>query len=209
MRHFSILFILSLLLGCGLGYEQAKTEFRTKLGKAPDEECLAMLKKYPKLITENNAIGESNLQRAVYMGRVPIADYLLENGAPIDPDPDSMAGAGMAKGRSALLISIEKTRGADPASEYRQFALKLIDKGANINLPDPAGWTSLHQEVVNGDVDLCKLLIEKGADTKAEDTEGRRALDMVNYDIIADNTTKKKIIALFAKHGVDYKPLGR
>ena len=42
--------------------------------------------------------------------------------------------------------------------------LFLLNKGADINMADPAGWTALHRAVYNGNIPLVKLLLDHGAD---------------------------------------------
>jgi ankyrin repeat protein len=53
----------------------------------------------------------------------------------------------------------------------------LIKKGANVNALQQGGFTALHAAAQNGNLDLCKLLIEAGADMNARTTEGQTALD--------------------------------
>ncbi len=56
----------------------------------------------------------------------------------------------------------------------------LLKKGANVNAeltsPSAMGWTALHFASVNGDVELVKYLIRKGANVNHKSAEGSSAL---------------------------------
>jgi ankyrin repeat protein len=56
-----------------------------------------------------------------------------------------------------------------------EIAIYLIEKGANVNAQDGFGMTSLMWASYNGDVELVKLLLEKGAD-KTVEVKGQTAL---------------------------------
>ena len=46
----------------------------------------------------------------------------------------------------------------------KYLMLHRVKKKEDVNKKDPLGWTALHYAAENGNTDLCKLLIEKGAD---------------------------------------------
>jgi ankyrin repeat protein len=56
-----------------------------------------------------------------------------------------------------------------------EIATYLINRGANVNAKDGFGMTSLMWASYNGDVELVKLLLEKGADKNIE-VKGQTAL---------------------------------
>jgi ankyrin repeat protein len=92
-------------------------------------------------------------------------------------------------------------RGADPRTcsntlgelsgaglEATQY---LLDKGADVNQPDPSGETALHKAVNNREMDAFRLLIERGASVNA----------------IADATSPSVLqAACYSRHGINYLP---
>lgn len=57
----------------------------------------------------------------------------------------------------------------------------LINKGAEVNSTDMAGWTPLMWAAFNGDKPLVKLLIDKGADPKIASSSGATALSIAEF----------------------------
>lgn len=56
-------------------------------------------------------------------------------------------------------------------------AASLLSNGAHPNVAQPNGSSALHAAASRGSVDLVRMLIRKGADVNARDTEGRTPLD--------------------------------
>ena len=56
-----------------------------------------------------------------------------------------------------------------------ETARGLLDHGANINFQDEHGFTSLSWAAYCGKEDVCLLLLERGADGRIEDQDGRNA----------------------------------
>jgi len=48
----------------------------------------------------------------------------------------------------------------------------MVMRGTDVHAKDSEGWTSLHQAIKNGHVEVAKALLEKGADVHAEDSDG-------------------------------------
>jgi hypothetical protein len=57
-----------------------------------------------------------------------------------------------------------------------EAATKLADRGADLNVKDPAGSTALILAIINQQYDLAKLLLDKGADPNAADSTGMTPL---------------------------------
>jgi ankyrin repeat protein len=54
----------------------------------------------------------------------------------------------------------------------------LVENGANPNLKDNIGLTSLHSAVYHKKTKICKILVENGADVDAKDKNGETPLEM-------------------------------
>ena len=81
----------------------------------------------------------------------------------------------------------------------RYYVVKLlVDRGANVNLPDTDGYTSLMAACSMGNQKIARLLIDKGADVNAvELTYGMSALQS------ACEAGDEKIVDLLLKQGAD------
>ena len=72
---------------------------------------------------------------------------------------------------------------------------KLVEKGANVNSKDSAGFTPLHLAVDAEDEAICLFLIEKGASINARSEEGFTPLHL------AANFDYEKMVKLLLKAG--------
>jgi len=72
-----------------------------------------------------------------------------------------------------------------------------LDKGFDVNLPDPDRRSLLMLAGFNGHTELCKLLIEKGIKIDARDFNGRTALMFASTGPFADT------VRLLLKSGAD------
>jgi ankyrin repeat protein len=54
----------------------------------------------------------------------------------------------------------------------------LIEAGADVNAVQQAGFTPLHAAAMTGQLELAKLLLDRGADRGAKTDDGRTALAM-------------------------------
>ena len=75
----------------------------------------------------------------------------------------------------------------------------LLKKGANVNDEltsiSASGWTALHFAAINGDVELVKYLIRKGANVNHKSSEGSSAL------YLAKQNSYKEIVNILKKAG--------
>lgn len=80
----------------------------------------------------------------------------------------------------------------------------LIEKNANVNARNKAGWTPLHIAVVNGSYAKAKLLVEKGADVNAEikEHDDDTPLHLASWQ------DDKKMAQMLIKQGADLSANG-
>ena len=58
------------------------------------------------------------------------------------------------------------------------LASKLIDAGLDVNKSDNDGWTSLMLAAYNGHTDVCRMLIQHGANCQSLNKQRQTALDL-------------------------------
>ncbi|XP_033751066.1 putative ankyrin repeat protein RF_0381 [Pecten maximus] len=98
--------------------------------------------------------GATVLGAAACLGHIEIAQYLLEEGAPVNfTDP--------CTGRSALHWAI--------IGDQYQMAKLLIKNGADTNIVDKESITPLLRATIGRNYDLTKLLLKNGADVNRKD----------------------------------------
>ncbi|KAH9503466.1 hypothetical protein Btru_068005 [Bulinus truncatus] len=73
----------------------------------------------------------------------------------------------------------------------------LLEYGANVNACDSEMWTPLHAAATCGHVNLCRHLIERGAELLAVNADGN-----MPYDICEDEITLDYIESEMAKRGI-------
>jgi len=120
--------------------------------------------------------GKSPFYEAASWGHKDIVELLLANGAEINP----IAGTAPLCGALRNLVKFEGEQFAASASKhrpdwwtgpdgYKDTVHALIDRGADVNRCDHAGWSPLHFACCTDHADLVKLLIDKGADVNIHD----------------------------------------
>jgi len=108
--------------------------------------------------------GYTPLQRAAIRGRPELVELLLEAGADISVKND--------RGQTALHVSLDIRNSDYPQYRQSKDAVELLlAKGADVNLKDKDGRTPLHLAVESADVDIVKLLLDKGVEVNAKDDE--------------------------------------
>ena len=113
---------------------------------------------------------------------------LLENGADVN-----------AKGDDGMNAFIQSTFGILSKKVLTEVMDLLLENGANVNSAliskNAAGWTALHFAAVNGDYDLVKYLLSRGANVNHTSDEGSTALSLARQE------KYKEIISLLKEHG--------
>jgi ankyrin repeat protein len=95
---------------------------------------------------------------------------------------DLLAAGADANARSRNTMGVRPIHAAvahRDAAEALTVVRVLADAGADVNLPQEAGWTALHQAAHRGWTEVVRLLLSRGADRQARNAEGKTPLDMV------------------------------
>jgi ankyrin repeat protein len=106
--------------------------------------------------------GFTALGLAVYFGHGEAAGALLGAGA----DPNLAA-------TNATRVKPIHSAAAARRADLARF---LLDRGADPNARQQAGYAPLHQAAHAGDLELVRLLVDRGADVNAETDDGRTPL---------------------------------
>lgn len=113
---------------------------------------------------------------------------LLENGADVN-----------AKGDDGMNAFIRSTFGILSKKVLTEVMDLLLENGANVNSAliskNAAGWTALHFAAVNGDYDLVKYLLSRGANVNHTSDEGSTALSLARQE------KYEALVSLLKKHG--------
>lgn len=119
-----------------------------------------------------DAFGETGLMKAARLGYEEMLDLLLEYKADYDMRDNN--------GYSAVMKAAEFGKSAT--------LLKLAEAGANLNFATRRDkFTALMLAAKRGHGEVCKELIEEGADYNLLDSTGKKAVDMIR------NTDAKKV----------------
>jgi ankyrin repeat protein len=108
--------------------------------------------------------GFTALHLAVFGGREEAARLLLERGANPNVVSTNEAVRVAPLGTAAFVRSVPLAR-------------VLLDSGADVNGRGEGGFTALHSAAQNGDEELARLLLERGADPSLATEDGKRAAD--------------------------------
>ncbi|MDO8932392.1 MAG: ankyrin repeat domain-containing protein [Rhodocyclaceae bacterium] len=129
--------------------------------------------------------GNEPLMFALKKGHTVVAKILLDAGADVNTR-DRL-------GLTPLLVACGKT-----ARGYNIIAETLIKKGAPINVRDSLGFTPLLLALSGGNLDIARLLIERGADVSACTKKGETALALAKG---ANDPESAEIVELLIREG--------
>lgn len=94
----------------------------------------------------------------------------------------SLSGIAMEDNKLKLKWSIEEIVYRRGSSEEQDIAemRKIIEQGFNINANHLAGFTTLHYAVLRGKINVCKFLVEQGANPHIANCDGKTALQLAD-----------------------------
>lgn len=113
-------------------------------------------------INERDSAGTPFLCSAARNGKLDMIQWLLENGADIDA-------VSYDRGYSAVMDAVWKSN--LPIVEL------LVNKGANLNFISRDGQTALILATGSENFDICRVLVENGADPTIKDRMGMSSID--------------------------------
>jgi ankyrin repeat protein len=109
-------------------------------------------------------------------------ELLLDSGANISQED--------MQGDTALLVALHHT--------HSEVVALLVRRGIDVNsAQSPSGYSLLMQACERGSVDMCKALIDLGADMNMKNSEGDTAL------LIATSLNHSDVVALLIAHGAN------
>lgn len=127
-------------------------------------------------INERDSAGTPFLCSAARNGKLDMIQWLLENGADIDAVSHD-------RGYSAVMDAVWKSN--LPIVEL------LVNKGANLNFISRDGQTALILATGSENFDICRVLVENGADPTIKDRMGMSSIDYATL------FKKEKILNLY------------
>ena len=146
------------------------------------EELLQAGARLDLVVADGKTVGELALAAARDAGNAQLVAVLEDAAKKAKPKPGTVAPAppdGPAPVKDVASAPNPPPNGyalRNAAGDGRiEIVRGLLDHGANINFQDDQGFTSLSWAGYCGQEDVCLLLLERGADGRIEDRDGRNA----------------------------------
>jgi len=139
----------------------AELTFAEACALGDDTRALALLDGDPSLLDRRTEDGFPPLGYAIFFRHPSLARALIERGADIN-----------AVAENAQRVA--PVHAAASVGDVETMRL-LLDRGADPNARQQAGFVPLHAAAGNGDLDMARLLIARGADRHARTDDGKDA----------------------------------
>jgi ankyrin repeat protein len=125
----------------------------------------------PSRTTALSDDGFTPLHLAVFGGQEEAAQVLIDHGADVDRLSNGPIAQVPPLGTAAFVRSLPLAR-------------LLLDAGADVDRRGGLGFTALHAAAGNGDLDLARELVARGADPQIRTEDGRTAADLASTDAL-------------------------
>jgi len=122
----------------------------------------------PSQVTALSIDGFTALHLAIFGNQREAAGVLIDHGADVNQLSANTAHV-PPLGTAAFVRSLPLTQ-------------LLLDAGADVNGHEESGFTALHAAAENGDPDIARELLARGADRQIRTTEGKTAADLAAND---------------------------
>lgn len=150
------------------------------------DKVRANLAEHPGLLNASAEWNETPVQAAAHVGNRAIAEFLLQQGAPLDICTAAMLGrtdavramleadpnAKDAVGAHNLPLMLFPVAGGQP-----EIAELVYAAGASVNA-QPGAMSPLHMAAMIGNAEFARWLLERGADKSATDMNGKSPLEV-------------------------------
>jgi ankyrin repeat protein len=134
----------------------------------------------PGLVAAWSPDGFTPLHLAAFFGHAAVAELLLAQSAPVDPE-------------SRNLLRVRPMHSA-AAGQSLDIVRLLLAHGADVTARQEGGFTALHSAAQNGQVEMMALLLAQGADPSAVTDDGRTPLSF------AEESGSEEAVVLLRRH---------
>jgi ankyrin repeat protein len=171
--------IAELLIEEGADVNAKADNGKTPLDRANDKETAALLRKHGGK-TGDWLNADKSIHKAARAGHIEAVKQHIASGTDVN--------AKNGDGYTCLHLTLGR---------HKEVAELLINKGADVNVKLPGGWTPLLWAVINGLKEVAELLIASGADVNWKDKNGGTLLHRAALE------GHKEIVKLLIAEGAD------
>jgi uncharacterized protein len=141
------------------------------------ERLGSILAEDPSQATAFSDDGFTALHLAVFAEQKEAARLLIDGGADVNARSTGAIARVPPLGTAAFVSSIPLAR-------------LLLDAGANVNGQGEGGFAALHTAAENGDEELVRLLLARGADSNLATAQGKRPVDLAQSEALRTALTQ-------------------